>query len=177
MNPDLSQGVRAELDVREVLARYCRAIDRCDLDLLKSVYWPEATDDHIIFDGNAIEFAAFVIPMLKEHTECTMHMIGNVWMQLDGDVACTETYVSAYHRLRGGAGEVTVGGRYLDRIERRNGEWRIAERKFVLDWEQNGAPLLGGEAKVKQLLDADSRHPGDDSYRLFERKTLKRITR
>ena len=176
MDDLITRKLRDELEVREVLTRYCRAIDRCDVELLKSVYWPDATDDHVIFVGNAIEFADFVLPLLRQHTECTMHMIGNCWLQLDGDAACSETYVHAYHRLRtadGSKSEVTVGGRYLDRLERRKGEWRIAERKFVLDWEQNGAPLLGGEENVKKLLAADTRQPGEDSYRLFARKTLK----
>lgn len=160
------QSLRAELAIREVLTRYCRAVDRCDLDLLKSVYWPDASDDHIVFSGNAIEFADFVIPLLKQHTECTQHLIGNIWLKIDGDVACSETYVQAYHRLRDGVAALG-GGRYLDRLERRNGEWRIAERKFVLDWERDCVPLLGGADNVRKLLGIDTRQRGDDSYRLF----------
>jgi SnoaL-like domain len=167
------QELRDERDIREVLTRYCRAIDRCDLELLKSVYWPEATDDHVIFVGNAFEFADFVIPMLKQQVECTMHMISNVWMKLDGDTACAETYVNAYHRMQsnGDKLEVVVGGRYLDRLERRHGEWRIAGRKFVVDWEQNGAALLGKE-KLATLLAMDTRQRDEDSYRLFAGKAL-----
>ena len=30
--------------------------------------------------------------------------------------------------------ERLTGGRYVDRFERRDGRWRIAERTFVLDW-------------------------------------------
>ena len=176
MNSDLLKRVSDELSIREVLARYCRAIDRCDLTLLKSVYWPEATDDHVVFVGNAIEFSDFVVPLLKEQTECTMHSISNIWIQLDGNgnTACTETYVTAYHRMRtdGPKEEVIVGGRYLDRFEQRNGEWRIAERKFVTDWEQNGAPLLGGEDNVRAMFQRDTRCQDEDSYRLFANKTI-----
>lgn len=166
MNDEL-QKLHDESAIREVLTRYCRAIDRCDLELLKSVYWPDAGDDHIVFSGNAIAFADFVIPMLKEHTEATQHLIANCWLQIDGDVACGETYVQAYHRLRSDGSAVVVGGRYLDRLERRHGEWRIADRKVIIDWEQNGAPLLGGEEATRKLLSADTRSKNDVSYRLF----------
>ena len=169
----MNDTVRDKLAIREMLTRYCRAVDRCDLELLKSVYWPEASDDHIVFVGNALEFADFVIPLLKEHTECTQHLIGNIWIQLRGDAACSETYVQAYHRLPRQGGNVFVGGRYLDRLERRNGEWRIAERKFVMDWEQNGAALLGGEENVRRLLSVDTRQCAEDSYRLFAAGTMK----
>ena len=33
-------------EIHEVLMRYCRGIDRCDAELLHSVYHPDATDDH-----------------------------------------------------------------------------------------------------------------------------------
>lgn len=161
-----------ELAIREVHARYCRAVDRCDLDLLKSVYWEEATDDHIVYSGNAHGFADFIIPMLRDNLECTQHLIGNCWLKIEGDTACAETYVQAYHRVRGG-GDVVVGGRYLDRLERRASDWKIAERKFVLDWEQNSAPLLGGADAVSKLLAIDRRHQGEDSYRLFSSGTMR----
>jgi hypothetical protein len=37
---------------------------------------------------------------------------------------------------RKGDGEVSdiAGGRYLDRLERRDGEWRIAARRVIVEW-------------------------------------------
>jgi hypothetical protein len=175
MNEISIQNMLDEMAIRELLTRYSRAIDRCDIDLLKSTYWPDATDDHgVVFIGNAMDFSNFVIPMLKERLECTMHMIGNMWLKLDGDKANCETYSYTYHRLKSTDAkiEVTIGGRYLDRLERRNGEWRIAMRKFVVDWEQNGAAIFGGEDNVQKLLSVDTRHRGDHSYSLFAGKKI-----
>ena len=45
-----------------------------------------------------------------------------------------ETYFQAFHsipRTRGGASDLFVGGRYVDRFEKRNGEWRVAHRTLV----------------------------------------------
>ena len=41
-----------------------------------------------------------------------------------------------------------------------------------MGWEQNGAPLLGGEDNVREMLQQDTRHQGEDSYRLFANKTM-----
>jgi hypothetical protein len=163
-----NQNLADELAAREVLTRYARAIDRADLSLLKSVYWPDAHDDHIIFSGNAMDFADFIIPMLSEHTECTMHMLGNMWFQFHGDEMLAETYVQAYHRLRDEAcSDVIVGGRYLDRLTRRQGEWRIATRQCVFDWQQNAALLLGGEGKMRTMFATGNRGRNDASYHHF----------
>ena len=43
----------------DVLTRYCRALDRADLEMMKSVYWEDAIDIHGVFEGNAHEFAGF----------------------------------------------------------------------------------------------------------------------
>ena len=42
--------------IREVIHRYCQAVDRCDLEMLKSCYWEDGYDDHGFFAGNAHEF-------------------------------------------------------------------------------------------------------------------------
>ncbi len=40
--------------IRECVNNYCRGVDRLDEDLMKSAYWPDATDDHGVFVGNAM---------------------------------------------------------------------------------------------------------------------------
>ena len=65
-----------ESDIREVLTRYCRATDRGDTELLRSVYWPDATDDHVVFSGNAMDYVDYSAPMLEPifpaHTSATI---------------------------------------------------------------------------------------------------------
>ena len=126
---------------------------------MKSVYWPDGTDNHGVFNGNAAEFAEFIVREIQNWFEVTMHGLMNVHMEIEGDVACTETYLFAYHKVRADkANEIFgsrymamfeghgldpdhhhfyFGGRYLDRFERRVGEWRIANRQVVMDWNDN----------------------------------------
>ena len=78
--------------IEDVLMTYCQAIDRCDLELLKSVYHPDATDDHGSFSGNAHEFAEFIIPTLKAVILDGMHTVTHCLINVDGDFATSESY-------------------------------------------------------------------------------------
>ncbi len=156
--------------IRDVLVRYCRGIDRCDEAVLRSAYWPDATDDHGSFNGNAWEFAEYVIPALQT-MRLTMHQISNVTIELDGDRAKAETYCVAYHLIPGAEGddEMVVGGRYLDTLERRSGEWRILARVYVMDWNRNGKATARWEGGLYSALKTrGARFPDDPSYSLFD---------
>jgi ketosteroid isomerase-like protein len=124
--------------ITEVLHRYCRAVDRLDRDLLLSAYHPDAVDDHGSFTGTAADFAARTIGRMAEAYEATQHRLANVSIDLHGDTAWVESYVVATHVLAGNAIE-HAGARYVDRFERRDGEWRIATRVVVLDWYTTGS--------------------------------------
>lgn len=131
-------GLQPLLDkqaIHEVLMRYCRGIDRCDADLLRDVYHPDATDDHGGFKGPAGDFVAWAIEALRRD-ESTTHYIANELVDLDGDVAFAESYFFAVHRRARKDGtkvDLVFSGRYVDRFERRAGTWRIADRKVVYD--------------------------------------------
>jgi len=120
----------------EVVYRLARGLDRCDARLVRDAFHNDATDDHGIFRGTADEFVAWVIPQLQT-MERTQHFIGNVLIEVNGDHARGEAYYIANHDLKGPSGEdlrYTAAGRYLDRFERRDGQWRIAHRLSVSDW-------------------------------------------
>lgn len=131
-------AVRELLDreaIRDVLYRYCRAIDRCDAELLTGVYWPGAIDNHGMWSGTVEEFVPFVIPVLLSR-DATSHRISNVLIRIEGDEAKVESYFDAYERpVRndGTPNDITMIGRYLDSFERRDGEWRIAGRTVITD--------------------------------------------
>jgi ketosteroid isomerase-like protein len=85
-------------EITEVIYRFARAIDRCDKQLIASVFHPGATDDHGSFKGTAEEFADWVIPLL-ETMQFTQHAIANVLIEVKGDRAFAESYFRAYHRI------------------------------------------------------------------------------
>ena len=134
---DLEQ-LLAEREIRRRLLDYCRGIDRCDAALVASVYFDDATDDHGAYQGSGVEFGKYATEKLREHAEATSHFIGDSIYDFEGDdVVLVETPVWAIHRCRDAEGEYLerFGGRYFDRFERRDGEWRIADRLVTHDWD------------------------------------------
>lgn len=145
MEKSLQDEIVAHIEkakIVEVLFRYCRALDRRDRELLKSVFHPDAYDQHSFFAGNAWEFADFVCDNSATLGN-TVHVVTNYLIELDGDVAYCESYGVACDQNAQIEGEKTfllAVGRNLDRFEKRNGEWRIAERRIVYDVNQR-APV------------------------------------
>jgi len=173
MDAEQIQTLWDHLQIEKVLATYCRGIDRCDGELLKTAYWPDAHEEHGLFNGNAWKFADFIIPMLKG-MKVTMHSISNSLIEVSGTSAAAETYVVAYHLAPNPDGSLTdlvVGGRYLDRFEKRGDQWRIAQRTFVLDWNQNQAATAQWETGLYAQLRVRGRNDREDpSYSLFNVK-------
>jgi hypothetical protein len=142
MTHDVSQAeLRALLDkqaIQEVLARYVRAIDRRDETLLRSVFHADAVDHHVGHRHPASEFCAWAIEFVSAMGPVA-HYLSPPLIELDGDVARSECYALAFHRLNH-AGETfdnVIGARVLDRFERRAGDWRIAWRRVVYDWNRD----------------------------------------
>jgi hypothetical protein len=128
--PTIEQLVAIEA-CREAARRYSAGIDRLDVEVMKSAYWPDATDDHGVFVGNAWEFCDRVVGS-HDRWSWTAHSISNHRVELDdarharGEIYVHATlFVEAERRLS------SFHGRYLDAYERRNGEWRISHRVCV----------------------------------------------
>ena len=124
------------MEIVQVLAAYCRGVDRLDIELVKSAYWGDATDDHGFLRGPAHEYADGMKERLPRLYEVTSHLLGQTsFLDLAASHAVTETYFTARHRA---AGAVDRGhcctGRYLDRFEKRAGAWKIARRVVVMDF-------------------------------------------
>jgi 3-phenylpropionate/cinnamic acid dioxygenase small subunit len=157
--------------ITEVIYRYARGVDRADLATLRSCFHPDGHENHMgMMDGNAWDFCAAAargFPTVKR----MHHAIANVGIELRGEVAFVESYTSAYQRLQGEAAPIDcmVAARSLDRMERRAGEWRIADRRVILDWNQD---YDDGETMMLGLLDpqrvpSGTYGPGDPSYQLL----------
>ena len=159
--------VAAKLAITDALTRYCRGIDRCDFDALKSAFWPDAIVNYGQADQNAWTWGEATLNALRT-MERTQHAISNILIDVAGDRATGETYCRAYHEVKtdDGAIEMMVGGRYLDRFEKRGREWRIARRQYVMDFNQNGPSTsqwtTGIYAGLKTVA---ARAPEDPLYR------------
>lgn len=147
--------------IREAAFRYARGVDRLDVELMKSAYWPDATDDHGRFVGNGWEFAERVV---GTHDRWLTTMHGNLQhaIEFDDDThARGEIYNVTYLVPRDGGPWSVWLGRYLDRYERRDGEWRISHRICVHEATTtiDHAPMAGDMSNFRP--GADDRPRGD----------------
>ena len=136
----MMQTLQALLDrenIRDCIARIARGEDRRDAGTIRSCFWPDATCEFGIFAGVFDEYLAWIVPG-SPAVPVTLHTLGQSLIELDSDTARVETHVASYHRINMGTEErdITLGGRYLDRFEKRNGEWRVAQRIMLYDWQQ-----------------------------------------
>lgn len=124
--------------IRDCVALLARGEDRRDAAMISAAYWPDSTTDYGVFAGSFDEYLAWVVPG-SDAIPCTQHVLGQSFIALDGDMARVETQVLSYHRVNMGEEErdTMVGGRYLDRMEKRDGAWRIAQRTMLYDWFQD----------------------------------------
>jgi hypothetical protein len=163
------EDIAARLEIADVLHRYCRGVDRGDMALLKSVYHPDARDDHGSFKGSGHAFAEYLVPNMDAVPHVGQHHITNILIFLDGDVAAVESYFLAFHpqcdAQTGAPTHVHVGGRYLDRFERRDGAWKIARREVVIDF--GNAPMVSAEWEAKALFAGGGRRERDPSHAMF----------
>ncbi len=123
--------------LHHLVVLYCRGIDRRDIDLLRTVFHPDATMDYGAdhFVGDIEPWYDHVAPALAGFN-ITQHHITNSYFEVDGDRAEGESYLISYHVLKDDPYKTYVAGaRYLDTFERRDGEWRILKRTALRDWE------------------------------------------
>jgi hypothetical protein len=117
-------------------------VDRLDPEMIKSAYHPDGYDDHGDLKGSVDEFVADLVPLLRSNYVSTSHNICNQLIDLDGDRAFVESYLIAVHVTEsdGNQWQEIVFGRYVDRFERRDGDWRIVHRVVVID-SRNTQPV------------------------------------
>jgi hypothetical protein len=160
----LEAAVRSLLDRQEIedcLRRYARGVDRLDEELIRSAFHPDAVDNHVAVNGSVDDFLAWLLPRHRERRG-SLHHIGNVSIDLDGDVAHVEAYYVATAVGPDPAVVEVNSGRYVDHFERREGEWRIALRRVVPE-----TYFAGDASELSRILgavDIARRDRTDPSY-------------
>jgi hypothetical protein len=134
--------------IRDLISAYAHAVDRQRWDMMERIFHPDARFQFGTLTGDWRSFVeqarAVVGPCLA-----TQHQLGQVMFGFEGaDLCHTETYMTAMHTIPPGyptlasfpdKGKIycaIVAGRYIDRMERRAGEWRIANRLLLCDWQE-----------------------------------------
>lgn len=137
MEPQLAEKV-AELwdreQIRQCLHRYARGVDRFDREMILSAFHPDFLDEHGKFVGTPEEFVTWALEMHEGAHMSHQHCLLNHSAEIVGDTAHAETYFLFVSMNRNGKPVTIGGGRYIDRLEKRAGDWRIAARVTLRDW-------------------------------------------
>ena len=134
--------------IREVIAAYAHAIDRRRWDMMARLFHSDATFGFGPVEG---DWRGFVEQARSIIDPCisTQHLLGQTLIGFaDAVTATCETYLTAMHIVPVGyprsdvfpARDETyaaiIAGRYVDRFEQRDGQWRIARRQGLYDWRE-----------------------------------------
>ncbi len=144
--PSFEEKVRIlweERAITDVMHRYSRGFDRGDVEMVKSAYWPDALEDHHTFCGLSGPMCDVFDAMCMEEFASTQHHITNTRIDLDGDTAHVESYCFSVCTKRDTLELDVVGGRYVRRLEKRDGEWRIAAGVLIADWAPDAETTRG----------------------------------
>jgi len=123
----------ARQDILDCLIRFSRGMDRFDRELFLSAFHPDAVISAGEFVGGPENLYDWARDLHDQGQSATHHNLLNHSCELDGDTAHTETYYLFVGRNRDGTNWL-AGGRYIDRLQRRDGAWKIALRTNAIEW-------------------------------------------
>jgi len=137
--------------IRACVNEYAQAVDRHDGPRIAAVFHPDAIDDHGRYVGGVEGFVDWVNGVHAAGEEAHAHNVTTHSCAIDGESAHAESYIIWVLRHRGGGRVLFGSGRYLDRLERRDGAWRIVLRKVVREMRFE---CEAGPAHLLQLFPA-----------------------
>jgi ketosteroid isomerase-like protein len=132
----LLQEMLDEFALRKLVHAYCRAVDRGDFATLRELYHHDAVDAHGEISTGSVDEFLKTLEASRPHIRSMQHHITTVNFAIDDNTAEGEIYTIATHTFIAGDRDVDliVGGRYLDKYEKRSDTWKIIERTIVTDW-------------------------------------------
>lgn len=166
MSIEQLQKVADRQEITENLYRYCRSVDRLDIELGHSIWSENSVADYGDFyqgDGPGV-----IDLICKQHSYMLYHthQISNVIIELDGDTAGSESYVMADLRMQRGDSiqQMTVWSRYIDRWSKHNGRWWLDKRIAVRDFD-----LVREVTPLSRLDTEGHRDHQDPSYGVLKK--------
>ncbi len=158
-------------EISDCLTRFSRGMDRFDRECYLSAFHDDAVVAAGPFVGSAADCYDWAVPMHEAGQILTHHALLNNTVEIDGDIAHSETYymfVARNHPYGGGTDEslMMAGGRYIDRLEKRDGQWKIALRTNIIEYSglPTALPLPFGDVPDIAVNGISARDKSDPSY-------------
>ena len=135
------QEMSDRLEIQDLLASYCEAIDARDWNVLDNIFTEDAIIDYTAAGGakgNLSETKAYLDRALKQFSGM-QHMLGLPVIKITGDKATSRTI--AFNPMvveRDGQPHTFFGGIwYCDELTRTEAGWRIRHRREELSYFHN----------------------------------------
>lgn len=166
----LESEMARERDIREihdVLARYSRALDWLDDEMIETVFYDDAEIDYGFFKGSGKDFKP-VLMELEHSMPRRWHYTSQISVELDGDRAEVESYNLSLALATQAPSETDAFsiffGFYKDRFLKRGGKWGIIGRKHLA---VSGSQLMEGapEGDMGDLNQIGKTGTGHPDYR------------
>lgn len=163
----LLEQVEAKQALQQLNARFSRAMDRMDRCLMVSLWTDDGEIDWGPHKGSVQPFV-IAATTADPRLERSFHSVSNEYFVVDGDSATGEVSVIIVSTVIEDGQKIDrlVGGRYLDRYRKEGGQWKIAQRCFVHDWNMN-VPSSTADEGMFALFMRGRRDKTDPSYQLF----------
>jgi ketosteroid isomerase-like protein len=160
------QYLKDRTAIADCIARHARGCDRHDVELLTSTYHDDAVDEHGSTVNAGRDYAAWANAVHAATSQNHLHNLTTHTCEIDGDDAHAESYVMVTLLTPDATTATVMCGRYVDRLERRDGAWRIAVRSATVELAFTAdARLLQSRYFTEQGYRTGSRDPADVSYR------------
>jgi hypothetical protein len=142
LDPAALQRLLDRQAIEDCVLRYTRGVDRGDEGLIRSAYHPDASENHAGYEAELERIVPF---LFKVHARYSgyQHYVTDIAVEIDGDTADADSYWFCVLRQDDRGELMLSGGRYADRMERRDGEWRIVRREVSIIWQST---VPGGPA-------------------------------
>jgi hypothetical protein len=129
--------------IREAMNRYLLGVDRLDAGLIESAFHEDAVIDHAGFTWSGGEIGEIVVSAISTMFDRSMHLLGNQLIEFVGEYAFSESYVLDHCVLPVPDDDTLIfrSLRYVDRFEKRDGNWRIQARHTLREWDRLERPL------------------------------------
>lgn len=134
--------LKDRFEIQDCIARHARGHDRHDVELLTSTYHHDAVDEHGRMVNAGADYAAWANQTHAASSSSHLHNVTTHLCEIDGDVAHCESYVMVVLLSPDEESTTILNGRYVDRLERRDGTWRIAVRRSTVEAVVSGSASM-----------------------------------
>jgi len=119
--------------ILDCISAHARGHDRHDAEMITNAYHPDGIDEHGKAVHSGTDYAAWINRVHAAGSQVHTHNITTHTCEITGDTAHCDSYVLVCLLNHDGVTARLISGRYIDRLEKRDGKWKIAARRSTVE--------------------------------------------